>query len=432
MLSRFVNLSQTIRVARSILSFSLRSSLILISLWLGACQKSSDRATNEGITRRAIYLGSVLPLEGQEEALGNYMKAGLEAALDGEKVRGRRVRVSFQNDFYEPPTAQLAMQMALEEGIFITIGNVGTPTAKVTLPRLAEKGVPAVGFFTGAGLLRENASPAQPIVNYRASYAQEIEATVRLALEAGLTPDDICAYVQNDSYGMAGLAGLKTILEQVGASPELLDTYDRIINTAGNPPQRNNLGPVGVYQRNTPDFQPGYDSLKAWEKSTRKRCKFVMTGGAYSNIARFVQHARNEGETWLISALSFTGADEYRLNLEEYGVTDRIVMTQVVPLLNSDLPIVREAEEALGEEFGYVALEGYIVGRMTLKILNDVPGELTRENFMKQVATSRFDLGGIEINLTDDNQGSDLVVVSYLTPEGFRELNAETLKTLLP
>jgi hypothetical protein len=158
----------------------------------------------------------------------------------------------------------------------------------------------------------------------------------------------------------------------------------------------------------------------------------VVTAGSYSNIARFVQHARQQGETWVISALSFTGGDDYPLDLEEYGVTDKIIMTHVVPLLHSGLPIVQDARQALNENFGYVSLEGYIVGRMTLKILKDIPGELTRDSFMAQVRQSRFNLGGIEIDFTDnDNQGSDLVVASYLTPDGFRELDVETLKAML-
>ncbi|WP_017661850.1 ABC transporter substrate-binding protein [Baaleninema simplex] len=408
----------------------LRSSLALSLCVLTACQQSPKTRPPEGITRNRIYLGSVLALQGQEEALGSHMKAGLEAAFEGERVKQRQVRLDFENDFYEPPTAKLATQKLIDRGVFLTIGNVGTPTAEVTLPLLADAGVPAVGFFTGAGLLRQNND--RPIVNYRSSYAQELEVTIDIALNAGLTPEDICVYVQNDSYGMAGLAGLKAALDRAGASPELLETYDRVLNTTGDPPPRNNLGPVGVYQRNTPEVAPGYNSLKAWEQETGQLCQFVVTGGSYSNVARFVQHARERGETWVVSALSFTGGDDYRFDLEEYGVTDGIVMTQVVPLLNSDLPIVREARNALGDEFGYVSLEGYIVGKMTLKILNDVPGQLTRDSFMKQVAQSRFDLGGIEIDFTDnDNQGSDLVIVSYLTPDGFRELETTALKAML-
>jgi len=40
------------------------------------------------------------------------------------------------------------------KGVVAMLGNVGTPTARVSLPILAENKIPAIGFFTGAGLLR--------------------------------------------------------------------------------------------------------------------------------------------------------------------------------------------------------------------------------------------------------------------------------------
>jgi ABC-type branched-subunit amino acid transport system substrate-binding protein len=412
--------------------FLWHASLILSLFLLGACQALTEDRSQNGITRQKIYLGTSLPLKGQEEANGKRMKTGLIAALEGKRVQHRAIALEFENDYYEPPAAKIATQKLLDRGIFIVVGSVGTPTAKVTLPLLKQANIPAVGFFTGANLLRQNID--QPIVNYRASYAQEIKTTVRLALEAGVTPDAICAYVEHDDYGMAGLTGLKSALARVGASPQLLERYNRVLNATGDPLARNNIGPIGVYKRNTPNVKPGYQSLKAWERRTGRPCQAIVTVGSYSNVARFVRHARQQGETWVVSAISGTGADDYRLDLEEYGVTDKIIMTQVVPLLDSNLPIIGDARQALGEEeLGYVSLEGYIVGRMTLKILKDTPGKLTREKFMKQVRKSRFNLGGIDIDFTgeNDNQGSDLVVASYLTPDGFRKLDLATFRAML-
>ena len=405
---------------------------ILSSVIIACDLPTSSNNKEPGVNNHKIHLGSVLALQGQEEALGDHMKAGLEAALKGEKVQGKTVTISFRNDFYEPFTAEYATQELIEQSIFMMVGNVGTPTAKVTLPILAEHKVPAVGFFTGASLLRPGKGD---IVNYRASYAQEISAVVELALKSGLQPQEICAYVQNDSYGMAGLAGLKQALVQAEGPRDVEDIikdYETIIAITGEEPERNDITSVGVYNRNTPYVEPGYDSLKNWEQKTGNRCKLVFTAGSYSNVARFAQHAQKQGEKWVISALSFTGADDFQLDLEEYGVKDRIIMTQVVPLLNSPLDIVRQAKEELGDEFGFVSLEGYIVGKMVLQILQDIPGELTRENFLAQVQQSQFNLGGIEINFTrDGNQGSDLVIVSYLTASGYQLLSLDTFKAML-
>ena len=416
----------------SVLLAAILSSIctvILSSIFTTFNQRISSKAEQPGVTRRTISLGSVLALQGQEEALGNRMKAGLEAALKGEKVQGKTININFQNDFYEPSTAEYVTYDLIEQGIFLMMGNVGTPTAQHTLPILAEHKVPAVGFFTGAALLRPGEGD---IVNYRASYNQEINAVVRLAQEIGLQSQEICAYVQNDSYGMAGLEGLKQALAQTDTPKSIVDGYEEILALPGLVPQRNNITSVGVYTRNTPYVEPGYDSLKNWEKRTGNRCQLVITAGAYSNIARFAKHSRDKGETWLISALSFTGADDFRLDLEEYGVENKIIMTQVVPLLNSPLDIVQEAKAKLGDEFGFVSLEGYIVGKMILRILKDIPGDLTRESFLTQVRQSKFNLGGLEVNFTKDgNQGSDLVIVSYLTPSGYQLLSPQILQEML-
>lgn len=397
------------------------------------------------MTAQTIRLGSVLALEGQEEALGNGIKVGLEAALKGKTVQGRRIELVFENDYYDPSVSEQKTRDLLDDGVFLMIGNVGTPTAEKTLPILAENNVPAVGFFTGASILRSPSITAPSstrsipsnIVNYRASYAQEIAKVVDMALNAGVQVTEICAYVQNDGYGMAGLKGLREALSTANAPEGTLQAYDRVLDKyelAEKTPNLNGMGPVGVYTRNTPYVNPGYQSLKQWERRTEIPCKLVVTAGTYSNVARFVNVARNEQEQWVISALSFTGAEEFQLALEEYGVPEKVVMTQVVPFLDSGWEIVDEAKSAIDEyqkdldvnaqeSFGYVALEGYIVGKMVLEILDAMPGDLNRDRFLEQAALSKFELGGIDIDLTQGrSQASDLVKISVLRNNGFTEL----------
>ena len=415
---------------------------------LSGCQpkitEESHRQT--GITAHTIRLGSVLALKGQEEALGNGMKVGLEAALKDRTVQGRRIELVFENDYYDPSVSEQKTRELLDDGIFLMIGNVGTPTAEKTLPILSEDNVPAVGFFTGASVLRSPSTNAPSsthsipsnIVNYRASYAQEIAKVVDMALNAGVQVSEICAYVQNDGYGMAGLKGLRDALSTANAPEDTLQAYDQVLSKyqqdEEKTPTLNGIGPVGVYTRNTPYVSLGYQSLKQWEKQTDTPCKLVVTAGTYSNVARFVNVARRQQEPWVISALSFTGAEEFQLVLEEYGVPEKVVMTQVVPFLDSGWEIVEEAKSAIDEyqkdldvntqeTFGYVALEGYIVGKMVLEILDDIPGELNRDGFLEQAALSKFDLGGIDIDLTQGRpQASDLVKMSVLRNNGFTEL----------
>lgn len=381
-------------------------------------------AAEVGVTNSTITVGSVLALKGKAQGLGQGMKIGMEAAFNGVKVKGRSIRLITRNDSYEPKRTKVQTEAIIKDGIFVMIGNVGTPTAIVSLPILKREKIPAVGFFTGAGVLRPGAGG--PILNYRASYIQETAAVIKAAIAAGLKTSQICAFVQNDGYGMAGLVGVKLALVDKKADGGVIASLDKIMAMNGTNPPRNNVGPVGVYTRNTIKVNPGYNSLKAWEKKSGSKCKVIVTVGAYATMAHFARNAKKKGEKWIISAVSFTGADNFANNLRKYQAADRVIMTQVVPLLNSNLPIVQEARIKLGKNFGFVTLEGYMVGKMFVNILRNMKGEITRDNFMKAARSSRMNLGGVKLDFTKKNQGSNLVVVSYLTNNGYRPLTKKS------
>jgi ABC-type branched-subunit amino acid transport system substrate-binding protein len=380
------------------------------------------------VTDRLVRIGGVMDLEGRSRGLGLGMKAGIEAAIRNQRVAGRRVEFVTLNDSYTPSKTIEATKALVTQGVFVMIGNVGTPTAKVSLPVLAQSKVPAVGFFTGAGLLRPGAGD---IVNYRASYVQETAAVIRAAIDAGVNPAQICAYVQNDAYGMAGVIGIKRALGALPGTEIMTKTLDVILQQQGENPPRNDLGPVGVYQRNTFTSRSGYQSLKNWEEVSNAPCKVVVTVGTYNAISKFAAYSRYKGQDWIISAVSFTGADNFHNALADAGINDRVIMTQVVPPLDSKLAIVTEARQRLGEEFGWVSLEGYIVGKLWLSAMQNVKGRITRAKFLDAVLGRRFDLGGLNLDYSNDNQGSDLVVLTSLTPAGFKPMSLSAWDALV-
>ena len=86
------------------------------------------------------------------------------------------------------------------------------------------------------------------------------------------------------------------------------------------------------------------------------------------------------------------------------------------------MPIVVEARQRLGDQFGWVSLEGYIVGKLWLTGMANVQGRITRAKFLAGVRGRKFDLGGLKLDFTTDNQGSDLVVLTNLTADGFKPM----------
>ncbi|MGV6809139.1 MAG: ABC transporter substrate-binding protein [bacterium] len=412
----------------------LRSSLILCSFAslpfsaLAETEEEDKKVTTKKITPTEIIVGGVMDLEGHSKGLGLGMKAGIEAALQTKPIEGLNIRFVALNDSYNPEKTVEATKQLIQQKALLFLGNVGTPTAEVSLPLLAENRIPAVGFFTGAGLLR---SGEGDIINYRASYVQETRKVIDQALQHGVKPNGICAYVQNDAYGMAGVTGIRKALENRSGAEHIIPLLDKILTVQSNNPQRNNVGPVGVYTRNTFTARQGYDSLKAWEKKQNTQCKLVVTVGSYESIARFIAYAYKKGEPWIFSAVSFTGADNFANTLNQFGVNDRVIMTQVVPLPSSDLSIVEEAKSALGNQYGYVSQEGFIVGRLLLHGLQqliDNDQAINRDNLLAAFNNQVFELGGLTMDFSNDNQGSDLVVMTHLSNNEWREITDSTWK----
>jgi branched-chain amino acid transport system substrate-binding protein len=382
-----------------------------------------------GITSDKIIIGGVMDLEGRSRGLGQGMRDGIMAALSGKRVKGRQFEYITLNDSYNPDKTRAATQDLVGRGIFTMVGNVGTPTAGASLPVLKQAGIPAVGFFTGAGLLRPGKGD---IVNYRASYIQETAAVISAAIKAGLEPGEICAYVQNDGYGMAGIAGVKAALVAAGEKDGVVATLDEIMSLSGDDPFRNDIGPVGLYKRNTFSSRDGYASLKTWEAQSGSKCRLVVTVGAYASIANFIGYASMKGEDWVYSAVSFTGAENLRNALREFGINRNVIVTQVVPPLDSKLLIVQQARAALGSNLSYVTLEGYIVGSMMLKVLESIPGKnITRASFLSAIQGKKIDVGGLKLDFSNDNQGSDLVISTYLDGDDFNLLGSAEMNRLL-
>ncbi|MCB1778968.1 MAG: ABC transporter substrate-binding protein [Candidatus Competibacteraceae bacterium] len=400
---------------------------IFLAGWLAAFA-SNALAQDFGVSNTTVRIGGVMALEGPLSGLGQNMKIGIDAAIKGAAIQGRTIEFAVLNDSYNPPDTIEATHKLLGDGVFAMVGNVGTPTAQVALPILAEQKIPAVGFFSGANLLRPGVGA---IINFRPSYSQEIAAVIEAALRAGVKPNQICAFVQNDSYGMAGVTGIIMTLGNQPGAAEIITKLEQIRTTPDESPERNNVGPVGVYPRNTVLVRDGYKSLKQWEKTTGERCRLVVTVGTYEPIAQFMAYARKlKREPWIISAVSLTGAESLQEQFRKYDIREDIIMTQVVPALDSPLPIVESARKALGSRLGYIPLEGYIVGKMFLTILDKAGNAPTRERFIEAARGRKFDLGGLTLDFTNDNQGSDFVLLTLLQGDDFKVIEPNYVEKL--
>lgn len=399
------------------MAFGLLLSLCATAPW--------SRAEETGITDKTIRIGATIPLEGDYKVYGLAMKQGMESALAGQTVQKHQIEWVVINDFYDPTKAVEAAKKLINQGIFAMVNSFGSPTTRAVLPLLAENKVPAFGFYTGAAFT----GPGD-VLNFRASYAREVETVVDAALAAGFKPTEVCAYAQNDAYGMGGVKGFRAALAKQPGAEQIVAKVDQILNMPGDNPERNGIGPVGVYQRDTVAAREGYQSLKKWEAASGNRCRLVATTAVYDPAAAFMGYARYKGETWIFSSPSPAAGSRLATMIKEHGITDKVIATQIVPSPDSSLPVVMDARKALGGNLDYVSLESYIVGKLFVTIMQAIEGPLTRENFLKAARRQIYDIGGVKVDFTTDNQGSDFVLFTVLRGGQFIAITPPELAAL--
>lgn len=380
-------------------------------------------AQETGVTGTLIRLGSIMDLTGETRSQGVGLRAGMEAALLNHRTQNRSIELIIANDAADSNRARAQAGVLSERGLFAMIGNLGSAGTHAALPILMEQELPVIGFLSGSEVLRS--SPFA--INFRPSYTQEIGAVVRPALDAGLEPDDLCLLIQDDEYGLAGLRGLIDSLADHADTGDKRRELESLLALDSPPLERNHLGPLGVYPRHTERVREAYDSLKLWERTRGASCQLVITAGHHAPISAFIAYAHYKGEDWLFSALSSTGAGSFQAALNERFITDGVIQTQVVPPVDAPLPLVAQARQVLGPAMDPIALEGYIVGRLFLAIADAVEGPLTRDNFLSTARGRLFNLDGLLLDFSDDNQGSDLVLTRYLDQSEFRFMDPSQL-----
>jgi ABC-type branched-subunit amino acid transport system substrate-binding protein len=362
------------------------------------CLAASAASADPGVTASTVTFGQSAALEGPASALGQGMKVGILAAFEEVNrnggVAGRKLELKSYDDGYEPNRAiENTRRLIEQDQVFALIGEVGTPTSKAVQPIATEAKIPFIGPFTGAGFLRD--ASLGNIVNYRATYGQETEAWIKHLTE-DLGHKKIAILYQDDSFGRVGLEGVQKALEKRGMS----------------------LVAEATYKRNT-------TAVKSAVLTVRKaKPDSVVMVGAYKPIAAFIKLARKTGIDATFVNISFVGSKALAKELGKDGAG--VVVTQVVPFpWDRSVTLIAQYQDALkmmdsAAEPGFVSLEGYIVGRMTIAALEKTGVALTRDAFLKTIpGLGRFDLGGVELTFgPSDNQASDDVFLTVIQQDG--------------
>jgi branched-chain amino acid transport system substrate-binding protein len=373
-------------------SNQLRIALVVIASLLGGAAFAED-----GVTDTTIVFGQVAALTGPAQDLGQGMRQGILAAFAEANrsggVAGRTLELKSRDDGYEPEKTVEATKASLEEDkVFALIGAVGTPTSKASQPIATNAKVPFIGPFTGAEFLRNPYN--RYVVNVRASYFEETEAWIEhLTKDLGISK--IAILYQDDAFGLAGLEGVQRAMAK----------------------RNMQLVASGSFKRNTVAVKSALlDIMKAQPEA-------VVTVAPYKPVAEFVKLAHDVQLNTLFVAISFVGSDSLAKELGRDGAG--VIVSQVVPSpWDEKLPVIAAYQHALSAadpaaKPGFVSLEGYLVGRLTVDALKRIKGEPTREALLDAVNEAPFDMGGITLTYgPNKNQGSDQVFFTILQADG--------------
>jgi branched-chain amino acid transport system substrate-binding protein len=335
-----------------------------------------------GVTDQEIRFGMAAPFSGAAKELGRQMKLGIDTAFnrinEAGGVEGRMLKLITADDGYEPTRTGDAMKQLYEKDqVFGIIGNVGTPTAVVAVPYALERRMLFFGAFTGANVLRHD-PPDRYVFNYRASYAEETDATVRYLVKLRRIPvRQIAVFAQQDTYGDSGFAGVAKAVRTLGVSDSTIVRLN--------------------YKRNTVDVDDAINQLKL----QKPPIKAVVMVATYRAAAKFIEKTHDLFPGMLYTNVSFVGstalADELMLLGPRYA--SGVIVTQVVPAVSGYSSVVLEYKNALAKYFAgeapdYVSLEGYVAANVLIKGLQRAGPQLDTEKLIDALENSRtFDLG---------------------------------------
>ena len=388
------------------------SLLLLLLLWppLGVVEE-----------QQPLLFAMVGDFTGETKSSNDALLLGLQAALADHP----QIQLQVEDHTYRLDRAAIAVNKLLSDSRLLgMVANTDTAAIEANLLQIVDQGIPMIGFVSGSDHLRR--ATAVTSLNLRASFRQEVEAIVNAALTHGFAIEEFCAYIQDDAYGMSGLRAIRAVIAEQPGSEALTEGLDAVL--AAPEGERNNLGPVGTYTRTTLVSRPGYDSLKGWEATQGSQCRLVLTVGVYSSLTKFIGYSRYRGEDWVVATLSTAGMESFAEAYQLFEMDDliawRVVMAQSVPVLETFRPVVRDAMRILGDDYGSYPLEGYLIGRFLVALVEAAAEQerLTPAGLLATAQGQRFDLGGFVVDFSAGNQGSNYVSLVTLTADGWRPM----------
>lgn len=349
-----------------------------------------------GHAAEPIVVGQSAALTGPANLLGTEMARGMNAYFNQVNshggVNGHTIKLVTLDDGYEPArTIQNTKTLISEDKAVALVGYVGTPTSVAVLPIVKAAGLPFIGAYTGAEVLRDGKN--DNVFNIRASYNDE---ALRIAKEIdGMGLRTMGIVYQKDAFGDAGLNAMKAALAKY---PDMKVVWSETV------------------ERNSVDVAAAVAKIAAGHVDS------VYIVSAYKTESAVITQARGAGYVGLFTTLSFVGTEPLA---QLAGTAARgVVVPAVMPSPHSE-PIALSADYrravsagVANPTYSYASMEGYVAARVFVEAIKRITGKITAEAISNAMRGMRLDMGGFVVDFSQSNNASKWVETTVIGAGG--------------
>mgnify|MGYP003385504216 CR=1 FL=1 len=344
-----------------------------------------------------IVVGMTGDMSNLSANIGLQMKKGIELGFAEANskggIKGRSLRLIALDDEYIPlNAASNTRRLINDEQVVAMIGNVGTPMAMLAVPIVNKSKTLLFGAYTGAAMLRKS-DVGCCVYNYRASYKQEIGLMIDHILQQGVKPHEIAFLTQKDASGDTAYAVTLEKLNEYGFNdfPELLHTR---------------------YRKNTLNIEQSVADVL----SAKKPPKAIIMISTYGASTKFINLLKDELPKLKYYHISYTGSVSLRRLLAKN--VEGVYITSVVPNADSNNAVTQAYRSALSTfgmdmDVGETSLEGYIVSKIFIEVLNSIQGEINKQSILAaigNVGLLKTDTGSADLMLTETSRQASQTV----------------------
>ena len=334
------------------------ASLLLAAASLAAPVLAADPV--RGVTDTEIVIGSYTDLSGVTAVWGvnnnNAWRLAFEEANAKGGINGRKIKfITEDNQYQVPRSIQAANKLINKDGVFIMVGNDGTPMNNAVMPDQLEKGVPNVFPLTAARSMYEPYHKLK--FGQFASYYDQMRAGVQYFVEKK-GKKALCAMYQDTDFGRDIMNG---VWDQTKAMEMKL-----IAETTHKPTDA--------------DFSASVAKLRD------ANCDLIFVGTIVRDTNQIVAAIRKTG--WDVDIMGQSAIYDSAVAEVPGGITEGVYAMTPSLFANPDDPrpavqdFIKKYKAAYNKDPNFAAEVGWTAAQMTILGLQNAGRDLTVDSFI--------------------------------------------------